>query len=61
MGYSMSYDVSVKCHKNDVKGLIHHNARDVDVRNGIMNNHSNENINTEFTTENETYFYNQDK
>lgn len=33
--FTMSYDASVKCKKQDVKGLIHHNAREVDMQNGI--------------------------
>ena len=37
----MSYDASVKCKKQDVKGLIHHNAREVDMQNDINLNHWN--------------------
>lgn len=57
----MSYDVSVKCKKNDVKGLIHHNAREVDMMNGLYINHSNECIDSDKTMNNQTYFYNQEK
>ena len=59
--FTMSYDASVKCKKQDVKGLIHHNAREVDMQNGVNLNHSNECIDTDRTTNNRTYFYNQKK
>lgn len=59
--FTMSYDASVKCKKQDVKGLIHHNAREVDMQNGINLNHSNECIDTDRTMNNRTYFYNQKK
>ena len=39
--FTMSYDASVKCKKQDVKGLIHHNAREVDMQNDINLNHWN--------------------
>ena len=38
MSYTMSYDASVKCKKSDVKGLLHHNARDVDMKNNTISN-----------------------
>lgn len=57
----MSYDASVKCKKQDVKGLIHHNAREVDMQNGINLNHSNECIDSDKTMNNRTYFYNQNE
>ena len=47
--FTMSYDASVKCKKQDVKGLIHHNAREVDMQNGINLNHSNECIDIDRT------------
>lgn len=58
MGYSMSFDASVKCKRNNVKGLIYHNARDVDMRNGIKRNHSNSSIDSDYTLNNQTYYYN---
>ena len=61
VAFTMSYDASVKCKKQDVKGLIHHNAREVDMQNGVNLNHSNECIDTDRTTNNRTYFYNQKK
>ena len=47
--FTMSYDASVKCKKQDVKGLIHHNAREVDMQNGVNLNHSNECIDIDRT------------
>ena len=61
IGFTISYDVSVKCKKQDVKGLIHHNAREVDMMNGLYLNHSNECIDSDKTENNQTYFYNQKK
>lgn len=58
MGYTMSYDASIKCKKADIKGLLHHNARDVDMQNNIIINHSNECINSDYTQYNQTYYYN---
>ena len=58
MGYTMSYDASVKCKKADVKGLLHHNARDVDMKNQIFMNHTNECIDSEYTPYNQTYYFN---
>lgn len=60
MGYTMSYDASIKCKKTDVKGLLYHNARDVDMYNGICRNHSNECIDATRTGYNQTYYYNQE-
>lgn len=61
MSYTMSYDASVKCKKSDVKGLLHHNARDVDIKNNIYMNHANKCINSDYTEYNQTYYYNQDE
>ena len=59
--FTMSYDASVKCKKQDVKGLIHHNAREVEMQNGINLNHSNECIDSDRTMNIRTYFYNQNE
>lgn len=59
--FTMSYDASVKCKKQDVKGLLHHNAGEVEMRNGINLNHSNECIDSDRTMNNRTYFYNQNE
>lgn len=57
MSYTVSFDASLKCKKGDVKGLILHIARDADER---QLNHSNPNIDIDFTPENQTFFYNQE-
>lgn len=44
MGYTLSFDASVKCTKGDVGGLLRHVARDVDQANGCEVQHSNKNI-----------------
>ena len=61
MAYTISYDASIKCKKSDVMGLLHHNARDVDIRNDIYMNHSNDCINSDYTKYNQTFYYNQDE
>lgn len=55
--YTLSFDASLKLNKGSVKGFLHHMARDVDRENGKELNHSNENINSALTEENETYYY----
>lgn len=44
MGYTLSFDASVKCTKGDVGGLLHHIGRDVDQANGCEVRHSNKDI-----------------
>lgn len=57
MGYSLSMDASVKVKMGDVNGLLNHNARDVDKENGIEIAHSNPDIDSARTGDNETYYY----
>ena len=57
MGYSMSFDASLKVKSADAKGLLKHNFRDVDKKNGIEVNHANENINAELTGNNKSFYY----
>lgn len=57
MGYSLSMDASVKIKMGDVNGLLNHNARDIDKENGIEIAHSNPDIDSARTEENETYYY----
>lgn len=57
MGYSLSMDASVKVKMGDVNGLLNHNARDVDKENGIEIAHSNPDIDSARTEENETFYY----
>ena len=61
MSYTLSFDASVKCHSiGDVKGLLHHNGRDVDADNGIEVVHANLDIRPEDTDKNETWTIGQD-
>lgn len=70
MGY-LSFDASVKISKSGkyhstkkngisgsggIEGYMHHIGRDLDLENGIEQNHSNENINLDLTSENESYY-----
>lgn len=57
MGYSMSFDASLKVKSADAKGLLKHNFRDVDKKNGIEVNHANENIKSELTGNNKSFYY----
>lgn len=61
MGYSLSFDASVKIKMADVKGLLNHVARDVDLQNGMEVRHSNPNIDSSRTARNETLYYDQDE
>lgn len=54
MGYTLSFDASAKCGKADVRGLLHHIARDIDRENGQEVRHSNQDINAARTGDNET-------
>lgn len=57
MGYSLSFDASIKVKSGDVHGLLNHNARDVDLENGIEVNHANQDIDRSKTVSNETLYY----
>lgn len=54
MGYTLSFIADVKCGRNDVAGLLHHAARDVDKANGCEVRHSNKDIDPARTHLNET-------
>lgn len=55
MGYTLSFDASAKCGKADIRGLLHHIAREVDRQNGREVRHSNQDINAARTGDNETW------
>lgn len=55
MSYTLSCDASVKVGKADVRGLLHHTARDVDRLNGCEVKHRNQVIDGNRTALNETY------
>ncbi|NMA84874.1 MAG: hypothetical protein GX962_13545 [Epulopiscium sp.] len=56
MEYTISFDASLKIKKGQEKGYINHLARDVfDKENGYSLQHSNENINSKLTNENQTF------
>ena len=56
MEYTISFDASLKIKKGQEKGYINHLARDVfDKENGYSLQHSNENINSKLTSENQTF------
>lgn len=56
MEYTISFDASLKIKKGQEKGYINHLARDVfDNENGYSLQHSNENINSKLTNENQTF------
>lgn len=56
MDYTISFDASLKIKKGQEKGYINHLARDVfDNENGYSLQHSNENINSKLTNENQTF------
>lgn len=59
MGYTMSFDASVKVKAADVKGWLRHAARDVDLQNGVETRHANPNIDGSMTSQNTTLVYNQ--
>lgn len=44
MGYTLSFVADTKCTKYEAGGLVHHDARDVDLANGCEVEHSNEDI-----------------
>ena len=54
MGFTLSFDASTKAKKGDVRGLLHHVARDVDKEQGREVRHSNELIDGSRTADNET-------
>lgn len=59
MDYTISFDASLKVKKGQEKGYINHLARDVfDKENGYSLQHSNENINSKLTNENQTFVNN---
>lgn len=74
MGGYLSFDASVKIHKSGrytstktkksgaggIYGYFRHVDRKTDKLNGCEVKHSNENINSDFTLENESYFKNED-
>lgn len=59
MGYTLSFDASVKCKAGDVKGWLHHIARDVDQQQDKEVRHSNPDIDPTRTKYNQTAVYNQ--
>lgn len=59
MGYTLSFDASVKVKMGGVTGYLQHVARDVDRANGVEIQHSNTAIHPERTSENVTMFYNE--
>lgn len=54
MGYTMSFEASVKVQRGQVAGLLRHNGRDVDREQGREVRHSNQDINPALTATNET-------
>lgn len=54
MGYTMSFEASVKVQRGAVAGLLRHNGRDVDRENGREVRHANQGIVAELTSNNET-------
>lgn len=59
MGFTMSFDASVKVKAADVKGWLRHAARDVDLQNGVETRHANPNIDGALTGLNNTLVFNQ--
>ena len=59
MKYTLSFDASVKLNRQNMKGLLNHNFRDVLEANGRRLNHSNEAIDASRTSQNESVYYNQ--
>lgn len=59
MNYTLSFDASIKVNKQNIKGLLNHNFRDVLEKNGKIQNHKNENIDSSKTIYNESIYYNQ--
>lgn len=57
MSYTLSFDVSPegKVTKNSLRGYLHHQARDIDKKNGTEVRHSNEQIQPERTGKNRTW------
>lgn len=55
MGYTLSFDASIKVKKGAAKLFLRHVARDVDKSNGCELEHKNKNIDPERTEWNETY------
>jgi len=55
VGYTLSFDASLKVNRQDVRGYLHHTARDVDRQNGHEVHHSNELIDPARTATNETW------
>lgn len=54
MGYTLSFEASVKVQRGAVTGLLRHNARDVDREQGQEVRHSNQDIDAARTLDNET-------
>lgn len=54
MGYTMSFDASVKVQRGSVAGFLHHTARDVDKEQGCEVRHSNQDIDAARTLDNAT-------
>nr|CRY95774.1 hypothetical protein [uncultured prokaryote] len=59
MGYTLSFDANIKVKAMDVKGWLHHAARDVDQQQGQEVRHSNQDIDSTRTASNETAYYDQ--
>lgn len=58
MGYTVSFDASIKCKKNDLKGLLNHIER------GSIDkkiNHKNPNINNDLTENNLNFYFDKNK
>lgn len=60
MAYTMSFDASVKLKKGNPGGLTQHIARDVLEAEGKTLNHSNPNIDKDFTSDNVTLVYDRE-
>lgn len=54
MGYTMSFDASMKVQRGGVAGFLHHTARDVDKEQGCEVRHSNQDIDAARTLTNAT-------
>lgn len=54
MGYTMSFEASVKVQRGQVSGLLRHNGRDVDKAQGREVRHANQDIDPARTADNET-------
>lgn len=60
MGYTMSFDASLKLQRGAVRGYLYHTGRDVMERQGVHGRHSNPNIDSTRTLDNLTWVRSED-